>query len=310
MREVRWMAVVLLCTIATVFGGGVAEAQASRTWVSGVGDDVNPCSRTAPCKTFAGAISKTAAGGEINVLDPGGFGTVTITKSITISAEGVEAGVLASGTNGFTVNAGPADVVVLRGLDIHGTGTGLNGVRFLAGGALHIENCTIMGFSQTGVSFAPAAASRLFVKDTIVRANNPAGGSSFGGIFVNPGPTGSASVSLDNVRIEQNFHGLRVQGRAVVTATGTTAAGNSGSGFFLTAPNGAALHLDRCAASGNGTGVRAGGASGVVRISTTVVSDNTLGLAAVSGGVIESFGNNRVAGNTTDGAPTVLIPEQ
>src|SRR6185312_8723505 len=107
---------------------GSANAQATRTWVSGVGDDANPCSRTAPCKTFAGAISKTAAGGEINVLDPGGFGAVTITKSITISSEGIEAGVLVSGTNGIVVNVAATDVVVLRGLDFEGLGSGLNGV--------------------------------------------------------------------------------------------------------------------------------------------------------------------------------------
>src|SRR5205807_3000693 len=98
-----------------------AFGQASRTWVSGVGDDANPCSRTAPCKTFAGAISKTAGAGEINCLDPGGFGGVTITKPITISSEGFEAGVLVSGTNGIVVNVPNAtDVVVIRGLDIEG----------------------------------------------------------------------------------------------------------------------------------------------------------------------------------------------
>src|SRR6202171_3330583 len=107
-----------------------AAAQATRTWVSGVGDDVNPCSRTAPCKTFPGAISKTAAGGEIDVLDPGGFGAVTITKAITIAAEGFEAGVLVSGTYAIVVNVPNAnDVVVLRGLDIEGLGTGLDGIR-------------------------------------------------------------------------------------------------------------------------------------------------------------------------------------
>ncbi|MEY2499360.1 MAG: hypothetical protein QOD12_2916, partial [Verrucomicrobiota bacterium] len=109
-----------LATIAITAGfATAAQAQATRTWVSGVGDDANPCSRTAPCKTFAGAISKTASGGEINVLDPGGFGGVTITKPITISAEGVEAGVLVSGTNAIIVNVPNAtDFVVLRGLDI------------------------------------------------------------------------------------------------------------------------------------------------------------------------------------------------
>src|SRR2546421_2034972 len=107
-----------------------ASAQATRTWVSGVGDDANPCSRTAPCKTFPGAISKTAAGGEINCLDPGGFGGVTITKSITISCEIGTAGVLVSGTNAIIVSAGANDVVVLKGLDIQGLGTGLNGISF------------------------------------------------------------------------------------------------------------------------------------------------------------------------------------
>src|SRR5437773_11232373 len=111
----------------------LAEAQASRTWVSGVGDDANPCSRTAPCRTFAGAISKTAAGGEINALDPGGFGAVTITKSIIIDGGNMLAGVLVSGTNGIVVSAAPTDRVVLRGLDINGIGTGLNGIRFLGG---------------------------------------------------------------------------------------------------------------------------------------------------------------------------------
>src|SRR5579862_7328584 len=109
------------------------SAQATRTFVSGVGDDANPCSRTAPCKTFAGAISKTAPGGEIDVLDPGGFGAVTITKSISIEADGVIAGVLVSGTNGINVAAGATDEVVLRGLTFEGLGTGLDGISYTSG---------------------------------------------------------------------------------------------------------------------------------------------------------------------------------
>src|SRR6516225_8890284 len=106
-----------------MIGGG----QATRTWVSGVGDDVNPCSRTAPCKTFAGAISKTAPGGEIDALDPGGFGALTINKSITIDGGGGQvASVLASGTNGIVVAAGAADVVTLRNLRINGVISGTN----------------------------------------------------------------------------------------------------------------------------------------------------------------------------------------
>src|SRR5881396_3472418 len=123
MNKFRFTLNVLAIAIFTFAFASMAQAQATRTWVSGVGDDANPCSRTAPCKTFAGAISKTAGGGEINVLDPGGFGGVTITKSITISST-FEAGVLVSGTPGITVAAGINDTVVLEGLDIEGLGTG------------------------------------------------------------------------------------------------------------------------------------------------------------------------------------------
>src|SRR5215467_12657748 len=116
----------------------LAQAQATRTWVSGVGDDANPCSRTAPCKTFAGAISKTAPNGEIDVLDPGGFGAVTITKPIRIEADGVIAGVLVSGTNGIVISAGPTDVIELRGLTFNGLGTGLAGIKVNSAGAVHV----------------------------------------------------------------------------------------------------------------------------------------------------------------------------
>src|SRR5213593_4753683 len=111
---------ILAIATFTFVCASMAQAQATRTWVSGVGDDANPCSRTAPCKTFAGAISKTAAGGEISVLDPGGFGAVTITKSITINGDGTLAGLLASLTNGIIVNAGVNDKVVIRSLSING----------------------------------------------------------------------------------------------------------------------------------------------------------------------------------------------
>jgi hypothetical protein len=136
----------LMCALVLA---GQAHAQATRTWVSGVGDDANPCSRTAPCKTFAGAISKTAAGGVINTLDPGGYGGVTITKAITIEAEGSgEAGVLVSGTNGIIVNAPIGSMVYLRGLQLEGMGTGINGVLVLSGD-VHIENCSIRNFRGT-----------------------------------------------------------------------------------------------------------------------------------------------------------------
>jgi hypothetical protein len=169
-----------LSTAALVVGfSTIVHAQATRTWVSGVGDDANPCSRTAPCKTFAGAISKTATGGEINVLDPGGFGGVTVTKSITILSECIEAGVLVSGTNGITVNAAAAKVL-LSGLDIEGlnltaSAPGINGVNVINAGTVTIRKCSIRNFSQQGVNLAGPANTRVYLQDSQIN-NNTLGG--------------------------------------------------------------------------------------------------------------------------------------
>jgi hypothetical protein len=162
-----------------------ASAQATRTWVSGVGDDVNPCSRTAPCKTFAGAISKTAVDGEINCLDPGGFGAVTITKSITIDCTGTFGSVLAAGTSGIIVNANnagandPLRIVRLKGISINGpnggTRSGIRGVNILSALQVHIENVLIDNFTQQGIADARTNAGRLFVSKTTLRNNGIAG---------------------------------------------------------------------------------------------------------------------------------------
>jgi len=151
----------LLGLFMVVAGSSLAHAQATRTWVSGVGDDVNPCSRTAPCKTFAGAISKTVAAGEINCYDSGGFGPVTITKSIAIVCDNVEAGIAATGTSGINVN-GAGIVVFLSGLDIEGYGTGINGINFIQGATLNVRNTILRGFQAlngTGIKVAPASGT-------------------------------------------------------------------------------------------------------------------------------------------------------
>src|SRR3954466_8248597 len=148
------IAILALALPSAAFG------QATRTWVSGTGDDVNPCSRTAPCKTFAGAISKTAAGGIIDAMDDGGFGSPTITKSITVDGGHHTAGMLASGgINAVNIAAGVNDKVVLRNLDIEGNGTtlGLNGVRITQAGNVKIVNNDIGFFSRSGISLEPNA---------------------------------------------------------------------------------------------------------------------------------------------------------
>jgi hypothetical protein len=278
-----------------------ASAQATRTWVSGVGDDANPCSRTAPCKTFAGAISKTAVGGEINVLDPGGFGAVTITKSITISSQDFEAGVLVSGTNGIVISAGPADNVILRGLDIEGLGTGLTGIKILSAGDVHVENCTIHNFTQWGIQFVPSSpnptsTSTLHVSNTIIRDNL---GASSGGILVKPSTNVTSALGdIENVQLRNNFAGLRVEDFGTVQAKNTTAANNSaGSGFIAHSVGGAGspavLTLNNCVSMANATGVKSDQSAGsFVRVAGSMIFANTNGFVANSGATLLTWGNN------------------
>jgi hypothetical protein len=299
LRTLRNVALALALAVPSL-----VLAQATRTWVSGVGDDANPCSRTAPCKTFAGAISKTAAAGEINVLDPGGFGAVTITKAITISSEGFEAGVLVSGTNGIVISAGASDVIVLRGLDIQGLNTGLDGVKFLNGGALHIEKSVITEFTGQGVNFAPSTNNAsLFVTDTIIRKN--AGG----GIWVVPGAGVTAKVVVRNTTMDFNFRGLRAEDGSTISIQDSSASNNTQNGIVAYGNGSRAVDMtiERTAANINGgVGVYSGTLCNV-RISNLTASRNATGLMA-SGGSIISFGNNSVNGNTTaNGAPTTTV---
>jgi len=301
---------------AVAFAAGLlvaqlAAGQATRTWVSGVGDDANPCSRTAPCKTFAGAISKTAAGGEINVLDPGGFGAVTITKSITISSESFEAGVLVSGTNGIVVSAGNGDVVVLRGLDIEGLGTGLAGIKVLSAGAVHVENCTINHFTQFGIAFVPSSAvattSQLHVSNTIIRDNT---GASSGGIDVKPGSNVTAVGSIENTQIRNNTVGLRVEDNSTISAKNATAANNAGAGFIGVGSTTSAvvtLNLDNCIATGNGTGIKSDVSSNArVRIAECMSSNNGTDLAHTLSSQLLSYGNNFIGDGTTPSGTIAL----
>lgn len=299
--------------VVLVATGWQAHAQSTRTWVSGVGDDANPCSRTAPCKTFAGAISKTAAGGEINVIDAGGFGALTITKSITIDGGGTFASVVAAGTNGIVINAAATAVVTIRNLSINGVGTGLNGIRFLAGASLNLENVQIFGFSQKGIDFEPAGAAQLNVRDSEIRNNtNSANG---GGILVKPGVSGSVNGSLDNVRLDRNTFGIRVEDRSTVTVRNSVVAGNTNNGFLAISTGASAvLNLESCVASGtlnvtsNGAGIQSNGSQALVRITNVTSVGNNIGLLSAGAGSIISLGNNRVLGNTaSDGAPTLTV---
>jgi hypothetical protein len=286
------LVVAFACLVVLAVAAVPAHAQATRTWVSGVGDDANPCSRTAPCKTFAGAISKTATNGEINVLDPGGFGGVTITKSITISSEGFEAGVLVSGTNAIIINATSTSNVVLRGLDIEGLGTGLVGIKVLGAlGSLHVENCTINNFRGTngsGIEIATSVAgtTKVFVQDTIVRNNGQGTGAG-----INLNPTGGALLrtSLSNVQIYNNLIGVKAQGSgSTLHADEAEATANTNAGFSALT-SGTSMQIEKSVVSANGTGVNCAAGTNV-RLGNNSFANNTTTIS----GTCTSFQNNDI----------------
>jgi hypothetical protein len=225
------LAAAALFISAGAFLAPAAHAQATRTWVSGVGDDANPCSRTAPCKTFAGSISKTAAGGEINVLDPGGFGAVTITKAITIDAAGTEAGILINGSSGVIVNAGASDNVTLKGLDFSGInpGTGCpwstTGVRVLKAGSVRIEDSKIERM-QKAVEIAPTSAVDVFMDRVDISD------SCTSGIRVAPAAGGSANVAIQDSTITNSGTALSVADNGKAWLTRSTLFANT-LGFEL-----------------------------------------------------------------------------
>jgi hypothetical protein len=297
---------------------GTAHAQATRTWVSGDGDDINPCSRSAPCKTFAGAISKTAAGGEIDCLDPGGYGTLTITKSITIDCTGTFGSVLNSGgINGFVINdsatATPGGaVVILRGLSIDGAGTtpGLNAIRFISGRSIFIENVMIEHQENgNGISFQPShTGAKLHLNNVSITGGN-------NGLLIQPtGAAGSADVTLSNIRVQANAGvGLKVDSTGNTNTSGITVnitdSHFDGNGDGISAINAGgtnpvAIMIDRSTLNSNaGAGLIGNGSSMMIRVSNTTITGNVLGLIAFGGAVVSTYGNNRVIGNPTNGVP-------
>ena len=317
MKVVRFFLSLAVLALASVFLTAPASAQATRTWVSGVGDDANPCSRTAPCKTFAGAISKTAVSGEINCIDPGGFGGVTITKSITIDCRNTEAGVLVSGTNAIIVNTPVGAAVHLRGLDIFGVGTGLDGVRMVGQGQLHIEDCNIERFTGNGVEFLPNGNSELYISNTRIAETGAEG------VLVKT--TGAIGINaiLSKVEITNNGSGVLVDGTGNtvamnLTLTNSLVSGNTGNGVAIKSI--AAASPVRATIVGNtisanaGTGVNANGAaasgngSAIAFLGGSTIFGNVTGVSNSGSGAVQSYKNNMIAGNLTDGTPLTAFP--
>ena len=294
MNKFRFTIKLLVIAAFTLAFASLAQAQATRTWVSGVGDDANPCSRTAPCKTFAGAISKTAPSGEINVLDPGGFGAVTITKAITISSEGFEAGVLVSGTNGIVIAAGVNDVIILRGLDIEGLGTGLVGVKILNNAkTVIVENCNVHNFKGsggTGIQDNRTQASpvpMLFVNNCNVRDN-----------ITGIGALGSSAnlerVIIENTKVQANTGvGVDAQAGSVVSIKQSNITGNLSDGVKVSG-NAQAVVIGTIFT--NNQGIAVNNVGGTLTIFDTTIINNVTSHA----GTITTFGTNNCRQNANN----------
>jgi hypothetical protein len=308
MNKFRFTIKLLALAIFTLAFATMTQAQATRTWVSGVGDDANPCSRTAPCKTFAGAISKTATDGEIDALDPGGFGAVTITKAITIDGNGWGS-ILAAATNGINVNVATAGVtnwVQIRNLSINGAGSGLIGVSISGGTgtSVSIENCVIFGFkagSGRGVSDTRTTGSnQLFISDSIIKSNLNQG------IVVSGAQTNKSTI--ERVQVWGNGVGILCSGASnIMNVHGTRVSKNGSSG--LAADTGGRIDIHDSFTGLNGTGINSDSGAEVKVARTAIVRNTTNGLG-LSGGTILSYGNNEIDGNVgnqtfSPGGPTL-----
>src|SRR5262249_43547593 len=291
---------ILVVLVAVSLLPSLTHAQATRTWVSGVGSDANPCSRTAPCQTFAGAISKTATGGFIDALDPGGFGAVTITKSITIDGGPGHAGVLASGTNGIVVS-GPGIIVTIRNLSIESPtagSPGINGINVVQAAEVHVDKCLITGFSNAAVQFGASAGAFGDMTDTTILDN------ANGGVVI-----ASGRVTVSNLHADGNGNGVAVIGAAIATVRDSYAAGGR-VGFAAIVSASAVLTCDGCVATNNSFGI-AVNSGATARLSNSVVSSNSnTGLSNDGSSFIVSLQGNSIVGNATDGSFTSTVIKQ
>jgi hypothetical protein len=317
MRQFRLAWSTLALPLMLLFQVAPVHAQATRTWVSGVGDDANPCSRTAPCKTFAGAISKTAVNGEINCLDPGGYGAVTITKSMTIDCHYTHGSILNAGTNGinipfdnFTAAGETRKTVRLRGLSLQGANTGVVGIRITgaansANSRVFIEQCLVDGdfggATTKGISDERSGGGELYISDTTIRNTGSVG------VVISPlagsGTGARIDVSIDNLRAQNSIFGISAASGTRVMITRSVFSGNSSAGIEAVgtfAP--AEMNVEGSVTSGNGTGVQNDGGA-TIRLSNTDVAFNGTAIT----GAVQSFGNNRISGNGAVGtAPTPI----
>jgi hypothetical protein len=313
--------------VGAIFALSLPAAALPKTWVASTGGGIT-CSRASPCATFQAAHTATDAGGVISCVDAGDFGSLTISKSISIICDNTRAGIVGSDT-AITVSAGANDIVVLKGLDLDGFGISAFGIVFESGAALHVHNMHIRNFrgnggGTSGILFLPSTYAELYVVDSVVGESGNASSSRSAGIVIDPQGTGSVNAFLTRVKVENSFIGIRADGAestgvAVnVTVTDSVIAGSASHGILAITTAGhaaASIFVDHCVIAGNfGSGVKADGvtASGMgaalVRIGDSTIVLNATGVTTAGAGVVQSMKNNRISGNLTDGTPIPAFP--
>jgi hypothetical protein len=299
MNKIRVAIQTSIFLILILGTSALVNAQATRTWVSGVGADDNPCSRTAPCKTFSGAQSKTATNGEINCLDPAGYGAITITKSITIDCEDTQGSILASLVNGVIINITSATdtrkAVMLRGISINGANNGINGVRIVRANDVKLDQVAIFGFAQHGISIeTTTGALKLVVDHCIIRRNLLHG--------INGFPIGStADISINESTLStMGGNGLNFADNVTAAISDSVITANA-TGILA---SNAQVFASRCTIYKNTTGVQAQ-SGGTVRLFGNTITGNGTGLAGST--ITAITGTNALLGNTSEGAATNFV---
>jgi hypothetical protein len=306
------LAVALACWLAAA----PAYALNEHSWVSSTGTG-SACTRAAPCSNFATAQTATSAGGIVSVVDPGEYGGLAITKSLTIRAEGAEGGGTATPALGLfwiDVQAGPNDVVVLEGLHFSGAG----GVRIYSAGHMHIVRCVFANgnnAADSGVKFAPNSPSKLSVTDTVILNEGLGTG---GGIVISPQAGGGAQVNLERVVVNGNAFGIAVDGTGSTAGINMTIAdsmvgGNSQDGIVATTPAGGApvgIYVKNTKSVNNNIGIRSIGTNVTVRVDGSSIIGNSTGLSSSGGGALLTFGNNAVQANGANGSFSGMVTLQ
>jgi hypothetical protein len=287
-----------LALLAVALSLTQARATSNRTFVSALGNDANPCSVAAPCRTMQAAFNQTAPGGEIEALDPTGYGALTITHAVSIQGHGWASMNAASGQNVITIDAGASDRVTLRGLILEGFGVSADGIKFDSGASLVIEDSVVQDMTGDGLLFSPAAAASVTVSHTRFVRNTIGAGVVPGATFI------SLVATFEHVIFDRNligFESASAFGDAINIALRDCSITNNQLDGMLTGGN---VMMLNSTVAGNATGIFAGTGS-TVRISKTIVTGNQS--AYGGGGTIASYGNNQVDANTTNSPPSSTI---